>query len=89
MKKDEFIAQLAEAIDQSKKDTSAILDAFCKIIVTALKSGDEVVLPIGKYVLKKRAAREALNPQTKQKVMVPAKVVPAFKPNKAFKDGVS
>ena len=88
MKKNEFVAKLSQGIDQSKKSTEVILDEFCAIIRKALKSGDEVVLPIGKFELRKRSARMAVNPQTRERIKVKAKVVPVFRPSKAFKDGV-
>ena len=89
MKKKEFITMLAKGIDQSKKSTESILNEFCAVISKALKSGDEVVLPIGKFELRKRAPRMATNPQTRERIRVGAKVVPAFKPSKALKDAVA
>jgi len=89
MKKDEFIAQLMERCELEKKQATCVFDEFCKLIITTLKSGDEVALPIGKFVLKKRPPRTARNPVTGAEVKVPAKIVPAFKPSKAFKDGVA
>ena len=90
MKKSDFIELLAEKIDQTKKDTTAIVDAFLAIIVEAVKKGDEVVFPeLGKFVLKRKPARTARNPVTGATVDVPAKIVPAFKAAKKFKDAVA
>ena len=90
MKKSDFIEVLAEKIDQSKKDTTAIVDAFLALIVETVKKGDEVVFPeLGKFVLKKKPARTARNPVTGATVDVPAKIVPAFKAMKKFKDAVA
>ena len=90
MKKSDFIELLAERIDQTKKDTTAIVDAFLAIVVETVKKGDEIVFPeLGKFVLKKKPARTARNPVTGATVDVPAKIVPAFKAAKKFKDAVA
>ena len=90
MKKSDFIELLAERIDQTKKDTTAIVDAFLAIIVETVKKGDEIAFPeLGKFVLKKKPARTARNPITGATVDVPAKIVPAFRAARKFKDAVA
>ena len=89
MKQKEFIDILAEKFDLQKKQAGEIVDTFWDVIVTTIKKGDEVVFGYGKFVLKKKPAREARNPITGATVQVPAKIVPQFKPNKKFKDEVS
>jgi len=88
MKKDEFVVCVAEKLEKHKKEIGEVLDCICEMLVDVLKKGDEVVLPIGKFVVKTRAAREGVNPATGAKVKIPAKVVPAFKPNKKMKDAI-
>lgn len=88
MKKQEFVSKLAKNINSTKKDANQIVEQFGAIIMTALRNGDEVVFPFGKFQLKKRAAREARNPFTGQRISVAARVVPHFKASKRFKDEV-
>ena len=88
MKKNEFVSQLAKSINQSKKMTNHIVDEFSRILTEALRNGDEVALPVGKFQLKKRNARNAINPQTMERIMVASKIVPTFKPSKSFKDQI-
>lgn len=89
MKQTEFIQALSEQINQSKKDTKAIIDAFIELVVKTVKSGDEVALPeLGKFLLKKSPAREGRNPMTGETVKIPAKVAPKFRPSKKFKEAI-
>jgi DNA-binding protein HU-beta len=53
----------------------------------ALKKGDKVeIRGFGTFLMKERAPRVARNPKTGEKVTVPAKLVPAFKPGKDLKE---
>jgi len=82
------VVLVADKMEKHKKEIGDILDCICDQIVAVLKKGDEIVLPVGKFEVKKRAAREGVNPATGAKVKIPAKVVPAFKPNKKMKDAI-
>ena len=88
MKKNDFVDKLSKKVRLSKKQTNEIVSQFGAIITQALKSGDEVVFPFGKFWLKKRAAREGINPATRERITVAARVVPAFRASKRFKDEV-
>ena len=89
MKQADFIQALSEKINQSKKDTKFFIDEFIALIAKTVKSGDEVALPdLGKFFLRKTAAREARNPMTGATVKVPAKVVAKFRPSKKFKEEI-
>ncbi|MCL2846242.1 MAG: HU family DNA-binding protein [Firmicutes bacterium] len=88
MKKAEIVEQIAEKFQMTKKETNAIIDEFSMILTNALKRGDEVALDIGKFHVKKRAERTGVNPATGEKIKVPAKVVPNFKPSKKFRESI-
>ena len=89
MKHKEFVEKKAEVHGWTKKQAAEIVDKFWEIIVEAVKKGDEVVTPYGKFVLVKKEAREGRNPITGATVKIPAKIVPKFRPNKAFKELVA
>jgi len=89
MKKAEFIDILSQKHEMPRKAMESVFDSTWETVIETLKKGDEVVFQYGKFVLKKRPAREARNPITGATVQVPAKIVPQFKPNKKFKDEVS
>lgn len=88
MKKVEFIEKLAEKLQLPKKQTTEIVNEFWSLILTTIKKGDEVVTDYGKFILKKKPAREGRNPLTGETVKIAAKIVPQFKPNKKMKDEV-
>ena len=43
----------------------------------------------GTFEVRERAAREGINPRTKEKIEIAATKVPAFKAGRALKDAVS
>ena len=87
MNKGELIRELAEVTGYTQKDAAEFLDAYVNVITKAMQAGDKVQLVgFGTYELKKRAAGVRTNPQTKEKVNVPASNVPAFKFGKAYKN---
>ena len=80
---------MAEKWEMPKKQAGEIVESMWEMIIATIKKGDEVVFTHGKFILKKKPAREGRNPITGATVKIPAKVVPQFKPNKKFKDEVA
>lgn len=90
MNKTELIAAVAAATGVAKKDAAAVVDATFDVITKKLAEGDKIQLVgFGTFETRERAAREGLNPQTKEKVTIAACKAPAFKPGKALKDAVN
>ena len=88
MKKADFVDALSKQINKTKRETNQIVDEFSKLIMGALRRGDEIGLDIGKFKLKQRPARVGMNPFTQQRIALDAKVVPTFKPSKKFKEAI-
>lgn len=89
MNKTELIATIAEKAELSKKDAEKALNAFTATVTDSLVKGEAVTLVgFGSFEVKERAARNGLNPQTKETIKIPAKKIPAFKAGKALKDSV-
>lgn len=90
MNKQELITYTAEKTGLSKKDTETTLNAALETIAKALAENEKVQLVgFGSFEVKERAARVGRNPKTKEAIEIPAARVPAFKPSKALKDGLS
>ena len=88
MNKTDLVNAVAQA-GFSKKDADAAVTAVFDSITDALKSGDKVQLVgFGTFAVRSRAAKEGLNPRTKEKISIPASKVPGFKAGKALKDAV-
>ncbi|MBQ6633129.1 MAG: HU family DNA-binding protein [Ruminococcus sp.] len=89
MKKSELIAAVAAKGGYSKKDAEKALDAVVNTITESLANGEKIsIVGFGSFEVRERAAKESINPATKQPIHVPAKKVPAFKAGKALKEAV-
>ncbi|MEG1499928.1 MAG: HU family DNA-binding protein [Clostridia bacterium] len=83
MNKGEFVKALAAKAEFTAKEATAAYDA----IVEELKAGEKIQLVgFGTFELKSKAAREGINPLTKQPVKIAACKVPALKIGKSFKE---
>ncbi len=90
MTKAEFINLIAEKGDYSKKDAEKALSTVIGAITDCMKKDEKISLVgFGSFEVKERAARNAINPLTKEPISIPAKKVPAFKAGKALKDAVA
>jgi DNA-binding protein HU-beta len=88
--KSELIAAIAERTNQSKRAVEDVLDEFIDTVGTTVKKGEKVILTgFGTFERRSRSARQALNPQTGERIRVKAKKVPAFKPGSLFKETVA
>lgn len=89
MTKKELIDVVAEGAGINKKEAKAAIDTLLSAIETSLVKGDDVVLAgFGTFKVKTRAARNGVNPRTKEPVVIPESKVPTFKPGKALKEKV-
>ena len=87
MNKGELIKAIAEKAGFTQKDATAAYDAFIASVTEALKAGDKVQLVgFGTFEVKDVPAKEGINPQTKEKVAIPACKKPVMKFGKAYKD---
>lgn len=86
MTKAELVDEVYKNSDLSKKDAEVIVQTVLKSIVDSLKSGEKVELRgFGSFRLRNRGPRQGRNPKSGEKVFVPAKQVPYFKPGKELK----
>ncbi len=89
MNKTELISAVAEKAEISKKDAEKAVTALFDTIVEKVAEGEEVrVVGFGTFERHERGERTGCNPQTKEKIVIAASKVPAFKAGKAFKDAV-
>lgn len=89
MNNKEFIAELSRRTGFSTKDTAAILKSFTDEVGHQLE--DENVITIqgfGTFDVKKRLERVVMNPASKQRMLIPPKMVINFKASNTLKDKV-
>lgn len=89
MNKDALVAEIAQKTDMSKKDVEMVIDVMTDVITKALKSDQKVTFTgFGTFRVSKRASREGINPQTKEKITIPAMNIPKFTAGKALKEAI-
>jgi integration host factor subunit beta len=87
MTKAELVEEVSRVSDLTKKHSEIIVDTVFKSIIDALHRGEKIELRgFGSFRLRQREPRKGRNPKTGDKVDVPPKKVPYFKPGKELKD---
>ena len=87
MTKAELVEEVSRVSDLTKKHSEVIVDTVFQSIVDALHRGEKIELRgFGSFRLRRREPRKGRNPKTGDKVDVPPKQVPYFKPGKELKD---
>ncbi len=90
MTKMELIERIAQECDVTKKDAELAVNAIFNSIMEALDRGEKVELRgFGVFRVREKAARIGRNPRTGEKVEVPSKRVPYFKPGRELKRAVN
>ena len=90
MLKRELVNEVSQQLgDYYKQDVSQAVDIILEEIAQALIEERRVeIRGFGSFSLNYRPPRAARNPKTGEKVDVPAKYVPHFKPGKELRDRV-
>ena len=87
MTKADLVEEVDKVTELTRKDSEVIVDTMFESVIKALKTGDKLeVRGFGSFRVRQRNARVGRNPKTGEKVEVPAKRVPYFKPSKELKD---
>lgn len=90
MSKMELVEFIAKAANLTKADAARALDATIDGITEGLKKEGKVALVgFGTFSAKQRAAREGINPLTKEKIKIAAKVAASFKAGSKLKDALN
>lgn len=90
MSKTDLIELVAEQAEISKAAAGRAIDAMLDGITKGLKKEGKVTfVGFGTFSAKKRAAREGINPLTKEPLKIPAKTVASFKAGSKLKDALN
>ncbi len=90
MSKTELVELVAAETELSKAAAARAVDAVFNAVTTGLKKEGKVTLVgFGTFSAKKRAAREGINPLTKEPLKIPAKTVASFKAGSKLKDALN
>jgi DNA-binding protein HU-beta len=87
MNKAEVIDAMSRNLGSSKAEAERALNAFTSSVSEGLvKDGDVAILGFGTFRRSERKARMGTNPQTKERIHIPASVGVTFRAGKALKE---
>jgi DNA-binding protein HU-beta len=90
MNKAEVIDAMSRHLGSSRADAERALDAFVESVVEGLKKSQDVaILGFGSFRVSHRKARMGTNPQTKERIEIPASIGVGFRAGKALKERLS
>jgi integration host factor subunit beta len=90
MTKAELVKEVAQAADLTKKHSEVIVNVVFQSIINALQEDEKVELRgFGSFRIRQRRSRQGRNPKTGDKVQVPPKKIPYFKPGKELKQFIN
>jgi integration host factor subunit beta len=90
MTKADLVEKVTAAGELTRRDGEVIVETIFEAVIGALKSGDKIeIRGFGSFRTRQRNSRIGRNPKTGERVDVPAKKVPYFKPSKELRDLVN
>src|SRR5271167_69377 len=90
MTKADLIDEVSRVAVLSRKDSETIVENIFESVVRSLRAGDKIeIRGFGSFRTRQRKSRVGRNPKTGEKVEVPPKKIPFFKPSKELKDFVN
>jgi integration host factor subunit beta len=90
MTKADLIDEVSRLTELTRKDSEVIVETIFESVVRSLRAGDKIeIRGFGSFRTRQRKPRVGRNPKTGDRVEVPAKKIPFFKPSKELKDLVN
>ena len=88
--KADLIEEVLRVTELPRKESETIVETIFESIIGALQKGEKIeIRGFGSFRTRERRGRVGRNPKTGEKVEVPAKKIPFFKPSKELKDFVN
>jgi DNA-binding protein HU-beta len=89
MNKADIVESVHGVLQGTKKSAEEAVEMVFESITKSLSKGQEVSISgFGTFVVKKRAARQGINPRTGEKIHIKATTTPKFRAGKNLKDAV-
>src|SRR5438552_16871865 len=90
MTKADLIDEVSRLAELTRKDSEVIVETIFDSIVRSLRVGDKIeIRGFGSFRTRQRKPPIGRNPKTGDRVEVPAKKIPYFKPSMELKDMVN
>ncbi len=88
--KADLIEEVLRITELPRKESEIIVETIFDSIIQAIQKGEKIeIRGFGSFRTRQRRGRVGRNPKTGEKVEVPAKKIPFFKPSKELKDFVN
>jgi integration host factor subunit beta len=88
--KADLIEEVLKVTELPRKESETIVETIFDSIIEAIQKGEKIeIRGFGSFRTRQRRGRVGRNPKTGEKVEVPAKRIPFFKPSKELKDFVN
>ena len=88
--KADLIEEVLRITELPRKESETIVETIFDSIIESLQKGQKIeIRGFGSFRTRERRGRVGRNPKTGEKVEVPAKKIPFFKPSKELKDFVN
>jgi integration host factor subunit beta len=88
--KADLIEEVLRVTEVPRRDSETIVETIFESIIQSLQKGEKIeIRGFGSFRTRQRRGRVGRNPKTGEKVEVPAKKIPFFKPSKELKDFVN
>ncbi len=89
MRKQDLVKSVAGQTNLPESQVSKVVDATFSSIRDSLAQGEEVTITgFGSFRISERGAREGRNPQTGNRITIPARKSPSFRPGTQLKKAV-
>jgi integration host factor subunit beta len=92
MTKSDLIQRVASSINLTRRDAEVIVNTILECMIEALASATDGKVELrgfGSFRVRQRGPRLGRNPQTGDRVQVPAKRAPFFRPGKQLKEMIA
>ncbi len=87
MNNKEFTSELSRRLGYTLKDTSELMSSLLSDMTQQLEDGNVIAIQgFGTFEVKKKAERISVSPTSKQRMLVPPKLVLTYRPSTLLKE---
>lgn len=87
MNNKEFTSELSERLGYTVKDTTELVNSLLSGMVQKLQDGKVLSIQgFGTFEVKKKSERISVNPISRQRFLIPPKLVLTYRPSSTLKD---
>lgn len=88
--KADLIEEVLKVTELPRKESETVVETIFESIIESIQKGQKIeIRGFGSFRTRNRRGRTGRNPKTGEKVEVPPKKIPFFKPSKELKDFVN